>query len=454
MTAAPVAGSRRAPSAREVALLVTRDVFGDRPRGAREALAYRLNHASLDARDRAFATELAYGAIKMRRLLDWYLAPYLGDRAKTIPTTIREILRLGTHQLRVMNGVEAYAAVSESVGLAKRYGHRGTANLVNAVLRRVSDAPDRAPQRDEFESDDDFLATIASLPTWIVAHWRRRFGDDAIQAIVAGVDAPAPVGLRVNLWRASVDDVLHALPAPAHRSLVARESIVLDESLSGVELEARADSTYGVQAEAACFPVDILDPSPGEFVVEFCSGRGNKSQQLVGRMHNSGRVQSIESDERKAKRAREVLAQTGATCVEVLVGDATLPVDGDDGATLADRVIVDAPCSGLGILGRQPEARWRKAPPESDRLAIVQRALVDRAADRVRQGGRLVYAVCTSDARECENVIDGLLERRVDFARVPLPERYTPWVTAAGDVLVPPGIGGRDGFYIASLVRS
>ena len=159
-----------ATTAREVALQVVRDVFGQTPRGAREALDYRLKRTTLAPRERAFATELAYGAIKMRRFLDFELEPFVGERYATLPPSIAEILRLGTYQLRSMNGVEPYAAVSESVGLARKYGHKGTAGLVNAVLRKVSTEAPRDPDE----------ATRASMPNWIVNHWRARFGEDKL----------------------------------------------------------------------------------------------------------------------------------------------------------------------------------------------------------------------------------------------------------------------------------
>src|ERR1700681_4500157 len=185
-----------ATTAREVALQVCRDVFGPNPRGAREALDYRLRKTSLAPRDRAFATELAYGAIKMRRFLDFALQPYVGERAKALPQPIAEILRLGAYQLRAMHGVEAYAAVSESVGLARKYGHKGTAGLVNAVLRRVSTEPPR-------EAD---LGTRVSLPNWVVNHWRERFGEERLEAILGGVNAPAAAGGCIDLRNTTRDE--------------------------------------------------------------------------------------------------------------------------------------------------------------------------------------------------------------------------------------------------------
>src|ERR1700694_5372238 len=233
-----------ATTARAVALQVCRDVFGPTPRGAREALDYRLRKTSLTPRDRAFATELAYGAIKMRRFLDHELAPFVGERAKTLPQPIAEILRLGAYQLRAMNGVEAYAAVSESVGLARKYGHKGTAGLGNAVLRQGATEP--APEAD--------LATRASLPTWVVNHWRERFGEERLEAILAGVNAPAAIGLCGGFSQGTPGEALGALAAAgiaAKASAFALDAIVLDGAAPSGELERLAQGRWHLHAEAA-----------------------------------------------------------------------------------------------------------------------------------------------------------------------------------------------------------
>ena len=444
-----VATPKRQVDSREVALQVVRDVFGEHLRGAREALDYRARAAAFENRDRGFATELAYGTIKMRRWLDYQLAPFLGVRANTIPRPIAEILRLGVYQLRCMNSVETYAAVSESVGLARRYGHKGTAGLVNAVLRRVAEAPVREAPGD----DDDALAIRASLPTWIVAHWRARFGAQQLPQILAGVNAPAAIGLSVNLQRttrATVLGVLAEAGIGASESAFARDAIVIEGHSPSTALEKLAGGRWESHAEAACFPVDILDPRPGERVYEACSGRGNKSLQIVERMGTDARLESVDLDERRVTRARERLIAAGAAgSTLVVAADAALA----QGEADCDRVLVDAPCSGLGIIGRQPEARWRKDPDDGARLAPMQSAILTASAGRLKPGGSLVYAVCSTDARECEAVVDKFLVGRPEFARAPVPQRYAPFFTAAGDVRVPPGIAGRDGFYVARLTR-
>jgi 16S rRNA (cytosine967-C5)-methyltransferase len=432
-----------ATTAREVALQVVRDVFGQTPRGAREALDYRLKRTTLAPRDRAFATELAYGAIKMRRFLDFELEPFVGERYATLPPSIAEILRLGTYQLRAMNGVEPYAAVSESVGLARKYGHKGTAGLVNAVLRKVSTEAPREPDE----------ATRASMPNWIVNHWRARFGEDKLAAILAGVNAPAPAGIGIDERWITRDAALAALAdagIDAHASPFSRDEIVLDPGVSASEVERIADNRWHLHAESAAIPVDLLDPQPGQRIVELCSGRGNKTLQIVSRTRDDAHIMSVDDDQLKVTRLTERLDAIGSRSVSQVVADATgMSAHGEN-----DAVLLDAPCSGLGILGRQPEARWRKRVDDPERMAEVQAKLLETAARFVKRGGTLVYAVCSTDAREGEGIIAPFLAAHDRFTRGDIPARYDAFKTADGDVLVPPGIDGRDGFYVARLTRT
>jgi 16S rRNA (cytosine967-C5)-methyltransferase len=433
----------RATTAREVALQVCRDVFGPTPRDAREALDYRLRKTELAPRDRAFATELAYGAIKMRRYLDFELQPYIGERAKSLPQPIAEILRLGTYQLRLMGGVEDYAAVSESVGLARKYGHKGTAGLVNAVLRKVAAEPPR-------ETD---LATRASLPNWVVNHWRERFGEERLDAILGGVNAPAAAGVCIDLRNTTREGAQHALAEAgiaAAPSPFALDVLVLEPAASAAELERLANHRWHLHGEASSFPVDILDPQPGQRVVELCCGRGNKTLQIVSRTRGEGSLLAVDDDPRKIAQTAARLDAAGIASIALVTADVTAM----DATADADVVLLDAPCSGLGILGRQPEARWRKASDDPVRMASIQKKLLDSAARSVKPGGALVYAVCSTDRREAEEIVEGFMAAQAEFARDAIPARYAPFLTPFGDVLVPPGIGGRDGFYIARMKRS
>ena len=433
-------------ASREVAYQVVRDVFGPEARTAQAAFDVRARRAGLDARDRAFAAELAYGSIKQRRLIDWQLGPYLGAREKPLNAAIADVVRLGVYQLRFMSGVDDHAAVSETVNLAWRHGHKGTAGLVNAVLRRMlADGP-RPLEPADFKSEDDYLGTAYSVPTWVAAQFGAAYNGNR-SAALAGVNAAPQHALRVNALRAdvaSVRDELVARGIAVEASPFVAESLLVDSGSIGDDEAGR----WSVQGEAAAMPVDVLDPQPGETVLELCSGRGNKSVQIAARVRGAGELICVESDEKKIRAWREAAERAGATHATVVHGDARSAAP----EVRADAVLLDAPCSGLGVIGRHPEARWRKTPEDGARLAALQAELLRAAGERTAPGGRLVYSVCSSDRREGRGVVDAFLEESPAFSRAELPARYAPFLLD-GDVVVPPGIAGRDGFYIAALER-
>lgn len=435
-------------TSRELALAVVRDVFpphhSSAERGAQASFDYRARRSSLPERDRAFAAELAYGAIKMRRALDWHLEPFL--RHDLAPVT-REILRLAAYEL-LYTRADEYATVFEFVNLAKRHGHRGLGNLVNAVLRSLLRAGPSEPRPDSFPSDDDYYATRYSLPTWLVRQWREVF-DGEVEAICAAVDRPPRAAIVVNSAKGGVGDVAEALRnrgIETKRSAYVEETLLLENSSAH---RAGGDGLWWPQSESSAMAVDVLGPQPGEALLDVCSGRGNKALQIGARLAGDGTLCCIERDARKVATLQERLAAAGviASIVSGDAADEILPAD-----RRFDRVLVDAPCSGVGVVGRHPEARWKKQGGDGERLALTQRAILQQTARHVFPGGALVYAVCSTDPRETTEVIDWFLAQH-NFERGLIPSRYEPFVTPSGDVLIPPGIEGRDGFYIARVER-
>jgi 16S rRNA (cytosine967-C5)-methyltransferase len=439
-------------TAREIALGVVRDVFPagkSTERGAAEALDYRLRKQSVERRDRAFATELAYGAIKMRRALDWRLDPFIGSRAETLPPAIREILRLAMYELAYTKA-DVHATVFEWVNLARKYGHTGVANLTNAVLRRYLDAPTPEPARDAFVSEDDYLAAIHSLPTWIVRQWRDTFGASTPE-ICAGVNAPPATAITANVLRASPEEVRATLESEGVASVMSAfvlESIVVARGIARLS-DGTESQPWWTQSESSAMAVDVLNPQPGETVFDVCSGRGNKTLQIAGRLHGAGSIFSLERDERKIETLRR-RAEAAGVSVAAIVGDAR--EHSFDGTLDFDRVLVDAPCSGVGLVGRHAEARWKKGAEDGERLSETQRAILERVSSSVREGGVLVYAVCSTDPRETTEVVRWFLSRH-NFERGLVPSAYEALLTNDGDVMVAPGIEGRDGFFIARLNR-
>lgn len=433
-------------TAREVTLHVARDAP---ERGAQESLEYWAAKAQLDRRDRAFATNLAFGAIKMRRLLDWILQPYTGNRGKPLPPAIAEILRLGAYEVRFTGGAP-HAIVSEWVNLAKRYGHRGTAGVVNAILRSLLRDPPRTPMLEDFPAPDDYLGTLYSYPTWLVRQWRAVFGDMQLEEILQACNAPAQPAVALNRKKQTREQLCTWFAekgTPARESDLAEDSVLVDDGSVIAATESQGEGGWWRQSESSAMVVDILNPQPGERVVDACSGRGNKALQIAARLGEGEAPICIDRDAKKIA-TLEKRAAAADLPVAAVTGDATAPILPDR----ADRILIDAPCSGIGVIGRHPEARWQKRPDDGERLALTQRALLESLTPQLFDGGAIVYAVCSTDPRETTEVIDWIL-RTHNVQRGLIPSRYADVQTALGDVLVPPGLHGRDGFFIARLER-
>jgi 16S rRNA (cytosine967-C5)-methyltransferase len=433
-------------------LRVVRDVFPAPgmqgiERSAQASFDYRVRRSRLSERDVAFAAELAYGAIKLRRALDWHLEPFIGARASEIPPAIREILRMATYEL-LYTRAQPHATLFEFVNLAKRYGHRGLANLVNAVLRSLLRAKPEQPSRESFESEDEYLGTRYSLPTWLVRQWRDVFGG-MVESICAAVNEPARAGIVINPARGSIDEVARRL---RDAGIETKPSGIVEDALlveRGGVARVDGDGLWWPQSESSAMAVGVLAPQPGESALDVCSGRGNKALQTGARLGAQGSLCCIERDPVKAATLERRMNEAGVTAA-IIIGDAAtdlLPAD-----RCFDRVLLDAPCSGLGVVGRHAEARWKKQGTDGERLALTQRALLEQTARHVYPGGALVYAVCSTDPRETTEVIDWFLARQ-NFERGLIPSAYSSFITNDGDVLVPPGVEGRDGFYIARVER-
>ncbi len=439
-------------SARRVALHVVRDVFAEekQQRTAQESLDFHLRKTGLPSRDRALATELAYGTIKMRRLLDWYLRPYIGKRAKLPPPATLESLRLGAYELLFMRSAH-HAVVHDWVGLAKLFGHRGVAGLVNAVLRSLIRDEPGPPAPKDFEDADDYLGTLFSLPTWIVKAWRSQFGDAQLEPILQSINEPAQPAVAINTAHSGIDA---AQVWFEEQGMKVRRSPLVDEVLliernGFVPYERLTNGgAWHPQSEAAAIPVDVLNPQPGETVLDVCSGRGNKALQAGARLGSEGALTCIEKDARKVRVLGQRLQEAGLTAA-IVTGDATEELV----QRSFDRVVLDAPCSGTGVFARCAEARWRKDPHDGARLGALQSALLERAADRVDPGGVLVYSVCSTDPREGREIVDAFV-RAHPFERGLIPARYASFLSDEGDILIPPGIDGRDGFFIARMERA
>jgi 16S rRNA (cytosine967-C5)-methyltransferase len=413
--------------ARQCAYAVIRRVF---EQGAYTDRALRADAAQLDPRDRALATQLSFGTVQRRATLDHVAAELSNRPADKLDPPVRAALELGLYQLLYLDGIAEHAAVNESVELAKRTA-RGGAGLVNAVLRRatregralISALDDSAPEK---------AAVAHSVPEWLAAMWFAELGADEARALLARINDPAEAALRVNTLKG--DDV--ELPVAWHGDPELPEARVLEQPFDVHGSPLFAGGLVMPQSRGSMLVARTLDPSPGERVLDACAAPGAKTTHIAALMRGEGPVIAIEKHPRRSHALRQTCALMGAGYVEVRVGDARTPQP--DGPF--DRVLVDAPCSGLGTLQSRPDIRWRASPERIAELAELQAQLLAAAADATAPGGVLVYSVCTISRAEGDAIVEGLLRECPDFT-----EESRRQLLQHRDL--------TDGFFIARLRR-
>lgn len=414
-----------------------------------------------DPRERAFAQELAYGVLRRRLTLDHHLGHCLRQPLQRLPVPIRNTLRLGAYEL-LYGGVAPYAAVSQAVELAKAHGHAGTVSLVNAVLRALSRGA-RAPFPDP---DQDAVAAISlreSCPAWLVRRWLARLGREETEALCAALNQVPPLSGRCNQVRASPARLAERLAEEGVRTSPGRyrpECFRIDSVPPGwtvAQLPSFREGWFSLQDEGSALVAPVLNPQPGERVVDACSAPGTKTAHLLELMGGEGEVLAVDVHPHRLRLVEEGCARLGlAGGLRTRVGDARRLAELTEACwgAPADKILVDAPCSGLGALGRRPDLRWRRREEDLAALACLQREILRGAAEALGPGGILVYATCATEPEENQKVVEAFLAERPEFA----PADLTPYLPPAlrvdsqGHFLqLWPHRHGTDGFFICRL---
>ena len=441
-----------ATDAREVALKIIGEV-NEGGAYANIALARELGRRPLSDQDRRFVTELVYGTVKAGATLDWLLGHYSSRPLAKIHPVIRNILRLGAYQIFFLSRVPVSAACNQAVELTKKYGHAGTVKFVNAVLRGAARDPGKAAFPDRAQDPVKFLALKYFHPEWLVKRWLARLGETECEALLAIDNATPPLSLRTNtlkLDRAALLDRLAAEGVAAEASGWVPEGLVCSEYPALGSLASLRAGLFQVQDESSMLVAHVVGPQPGEFVIDACGAPGGKSTHMAALMGDRGRVLCTDLYEHKLKLTAGNAARLGISIIETKVLDATRLNEAYAGQ--ADRVLVDAPCSGLGVLRRKSDSRWRKTESMLRDLPKLQAAILASAASCVRPGGVLVYSTCTTEPEENEEVVKGFLAGNPAFV-----------LTGAGGFLPRPRLeemvqlwphrDGVDGFFIARMER-
>ena len=418
---------------------------------ANVALAETLREIKLTERDRRFLTELVYGVVKAGESLDYRIGKYVADIRKAQPA-IRELLRLGFYQIFLMDRVPPSAACDTAVELAKKHGRRGADSFVNGVLRAALREPERAALPDGRNAHA--LALRTWHPKWLVERWMRAYGYERTEELCRCNNTSAPLSVRVNTLRTNRPALMEQFTAAGAQvcaSAWVPDGIVLGTHGALDELAPLCMGLAQVQDESSMLVAHVLAPEPGMTVIDACAAPGGKTTHIAQRMENRGRILAFDIYEEKIRRIERNAQRLGISIIEAQMCDAR--EIGAAYAGQADRVLVDAPCSGLGVLRRKPDARWKKSPEDVKTLPPLQRAILASAAEAVKKGGVLVYSTCTME--ECENtaIIADFLRTHTDFMLEETGGFLPVQKTTERMVQIMPETDGPDGFFIARMRR-
>lgn len=415
------------------------------------ALNAQIRRDGLSGPDAALCSRIVYGVLQNQLLLDHYIGAYCSQRPEHLQPPLLDILRVGAYQILFLDKVPDSAAVNESVELAKIFKRGQAAGLVNAVLRKISknkhalpEIPSRSPEQE--------LSIRYSHPRWLVKRLLPLLGREETEQFLKMNNGVAPITVQVNPLKTTMEQLMSEL---TEQGVTARPHAWVPDclELSGTgdlsALPAFRAGKFLVQDPAARLVSLIAGVKPGQRVLDVCAAPGGKSFSAAFAMGNTGSITACDLHENKLKRVRESGERLGVTCVETAAADGR--VFRPEWENAFDTVLVDAPCSGLGIIRKKPDTRYKKMD-ELFALPVIQNAILENAARYVATGGTLVYSTCTILPEENEQVTDAFLAEHPAFVREPfdLPE---PVGRTDGGLTLWPQRHGTDGFYICRMTR-
>jgi 16S rRNA (cytosine967-C5)-methyltransferase len=406
------------------------------------------------ARDSAFILELVYGTLRNRSRLDWALNLLSKQPLENTDTWTRNILRMGAYQLLFLDRVPASAAVNTATELAKVHGKKQ--GYVNGLLRNL----DRKRRTIAFPGPEDLvkrLSVLHSHPEWLVRRWLERYGAETTEMLLGTNNLPAPLVIRCNTLKSTRGQLNAALASQGAESRETSYSPTGLEILSspGIRaLPAYEQGWFMVQDEAAQLISLLLAPGPGENVLDACAAPGGKAAHMAELMGDRGNIVALENDYTRIVRIRENIGRLGLKIITPEKGDATQYREGP-----FDKVLIDAPCSGLGVLRRHPDGRWIKNERIIAERAAVQQRILENCANLLKPGGVLVYSTCTTEPEENEGIINAFLTSKggyftIDDPRPFLPVHAATFVDDTGFFRTFPNGSGMDGFFGVRLVRT
>lgn len=425
------------------------------------ALDQALKHCSLAPRDRGLVTELVNGTIRMKKHLDWVLDLFLASKQRKLERKVYVILIMSIYQLLFLERVPSYAVINEAVEMTRSEG-KGASGLVNGLLRNVDRNRGQITYPDPSRDQVSYLAVFYSHPEWMVSRWIGRYGYEDTRKLLAFNNQSPPLTVRVNRLKTNVSELAALFDEEGVKAGVGKipDTSLLLESTPGPlsELRSYRDGLFYIQGESTMLIPLCLAPKPGSLVYDFCCGVGGKTTHLAELMGDRGKITAFDLYRHKLELLELNCRRLGISIVESRQGDL---FDQVPELAEADAVLLDAPCSGLGVLRSRADLRWRKKEEDIALMSELQSRMLEQVARTVRPGGKLLYSTCSLEPEENEELVERFVAKHRDFEFVNLDEalELNPWLNTGGNaagngyLTVFPPRHQADGMFMALLRR-
>ncbi|MEG4228582.1 16S rRNA (cytosine(967)-C(5))-methyltransferase [Microcoleus sp. N9_B2] len=439
---------------RQIAFLALREVHR-RGAFADAALDRTFRNSQLSDLDRRLVTELVYGSVRRMRSIDFIIDKLATKKSSQQPPDLRTLLHLGLYQLQYLNNIPPSAAVNTTVQLAKENGFAGLSSFVNGLLRqyiRLTETDLNPLTITKYKSSVERLGIIHSFPDWLVELWIEQIGETETEQLCEWFNQSPTIHLRINPLKTSIAQIETAFQAQnISTSRIAHlpQALRLNGSTGAIQnLPGYSEGWWTIQDSSAQLVTHLLDPQPGEIIIDACAAPGGKTTHSAELMQDEGTIYACDKTASRLKKLKENADRLQMKSIKIHTGDSR---EFPEFINLADRVLLDAPCSGLGTLHRRADARWRHTPENIQQQSQLQSELLANAATFVKSGGVLVYATCTIHPLENEQVVRSFLDSnphwQIELPTIDLPVQPSP----EGWVKVWPHRHQMDGFFMVRL---
>ena len=409
---------------------------------------------NLSEKDIGLISEIVYGTITWRLTIDEIIKKYSKIKFKKLSLWILNILRIGIYQIIFLDKIPKSAAVNESVNLAKRYGHKGSANFVNAVLRKV----DKNDYEDflNIANDEDRISKVFSMPKWIIEELLKEMNMENVEQICKSSNLKPKINIRVNNLKTNKQKLKEEL---IKRNINLKdgklEDFIVVEKMKNIEdLDLFKQGYFTIQDEMAGLISIVLEPQKGQNILDCCSAPGGKTTYIAELIENEGNIEAWDIHEHRVRLVQENAKRLGVTCISTKVQDST--IYSEENKDKYDKILLDVPCLGLGVLKRKPDIKWTRNKEDIEEISKLQMQILDTCSKYLKKGGELVYSTCSILKSENEEIIENFVQKNYDFEIINLNEnfkKYNEEKYKKSKYIKLFQNSENDGFFIAKLRR-